>query len=345
MKIHPHDLLLLELADGPGPLPAAGPAPASAGLPSRLGAHLAACRTCRDRLRALAADRPSGRALAGRLSERLGFAPRSVDYGPALARTERLFEVWRATFARERAEAPGLLAELLAQPPERRRLLLDNSRRFQSWGLCDLLLAPGGGGSEEAEERGRLALRLAGVLDSARYGAQRLEDLRARAWAQIGEARRLCGDLQAAARAFEDGAAHLRAGTGELLERATFLELRAALRLDQGRPAEAARLLQRALAIHRELGDIRRIGGCLVRLAETCEQDGRPAAAVALWEEAADCLEGTTDPLLLAALHGLLLSLLRQGRLLPAQRLLIRLRRLSRHSRAGLPPGVGPKSA
>ena len=322
MKIHPHDLLLLELAADP-----------AAGTP-RLCCHLAACEACRRRLHALAPSRcppvDPGRFRGSALP----------DYGPALARSERLAESWRASFARERAAAPGLLAELLSHPAPRRRLLLGNSRRFRTWCLCELLVEGCRSTGPEVEEWTRLALHLAGLLDPAVYGRERIEDLTARAWSHLGDLRRRRGDLAAAARAFETAAGHLRSGTGEPLERALFLDLKAALRLDQSREAErleprqaerrrgeALRLLRRALAVFQEVGDDRRAGRSLIRQAEALEHQGRWAEAIPLREEAARRLAAPADhDLLLAALHGLLLDLVRTGRLLEAQRLLGRLR-------------------
>ncbi|MFY9826429.1 MAG: hypothetical protein WAM82_34015, partial [Thermoanaerobaculia bacterium] len=56
---------------------------------------------------------------------------------PLLAVLERV----RSALDRERAAAPSACAELLALPPETALERIRQEARFQSWGLCDLLLA------------------------------------------------------------------------------------------------------------------------------------------------------------------------------------------------------------
>ena len=57
------------------------------------------------------------------------------DYGPVFERIARRTLEREEALAREQAEAPRLAARLLAQPAPRRDLLLENSRRFSTWGL------------------------------------------------------------------------------------------------------------------------------------------------------------------------------------------------------------------
>jgi hypothetical protein len=80
-------------------------------------------------------------------------------------------------------------------------------------------------------------------------------DLRARAWAAAGDARRRQGDLAGAEEALRAGAACLANGTGDLLVEARLLEFEAAVRRSQGRAGEAAALLKQAAARYRQAGD------------------------------------------------------------------------------------------
>jgi hypothetical protein len=82
-----------------------------------------------------------------------------------------------------------------------------------------------------------------------------VEDLKARAWAAAGEARRRQGDLAGAEEALRAAAGCLAHGTGDLLVEARLLELEAALRREQGRGREAAALLKLAAARYRESGE------------------------------------------------------------------------------------------
>lgn len=165
----------------------------------------------------------------------------------------------RAALDRERAEAPALAAELLALPPEERGDRLRRDVRFQTWGLCELLLARGLDAGAAPAEAGALAtLALAGAdrLDRERHAAPVVEDLKARAWAAAGEARRRQGDLAGAEEALRAAAGCLAHGTGDLLVEARLLEFEAALRRGQGRGGEAAALLKLAAARYRESGEV-----------------------------------------------------------------------------------------
>jgi hypothetical protein len=162
----------------------------------------------------------------------------------------------RSALDRERAAAPRLVGELLALPPERREEWLLQDPRFHTWGVSELLLAK----SLEAEEpaAGSLAaLVLAGTerLDPALHPPPVVGDLRARAWAALGEARRRQGDLGGAEEALRAAAACLAQGTGDPLVEARLLEFEAAVRRAQGRAGETAALLKQAAARYRQVGE------------------------------------------------------------------------------------------
>src|SRR3569832_1283883 len=77
---------------------------------------------------------------------------------------------------------------------EQREILLRNSQRFRTWGLLELAVERSLERSiqvaELGEVLGRLALSITDLLDDARFGADQLEDLRARGGAGGGGARR-----------------------------------------------------------------------------------------------------------------------------------------------------------
>ena len=155
----------------------------------------------------------------------------------------------RLLLGRERAEAPALLTWLLAHAPGCQEELVREDRRLQTWGVCERLLRR----SEEVaatdpDEAGRLAamaLMLAERLEG-RHPAPVVQDLRARAWSGVGEARLKAGKLREAEEAVRAGASCLAHGTGDLLIEARLLEFEAGVRLEQGRRSEAAALLQQA---------------------------------------------------------------------------------------------------
>ncbi|HEY7213650.1 MAG TPA: hypothetical protein VIC28_03420 [Thermoanaerobaculia bacterium] len=202
----------------------------------------------------MAEDDPSGRGLEV-AEPAVGLHP---DDGadPLL---DRLCHV-RSCLDHERTAAPGLVAELLALPPDRCVELLWLDDRFHTWGVCELLLARGAE-AEDPDEASLLAgLTLAGAerLDPARHASPVVEDLKARAWAVAGDARRRQGELADAEAALRAAAGCLAGGTGDLLVDAHLLEFEAALRREQGRLGEAAALLKLAAARYRESGEMQR---------------------------------------------------------------------------------------
>jgi hypothetical protein len=173
-----------------------------------------------------------------------------------LARLEQA----RKRLDHERAEAPALVAELLALPPDNRpdagpeRVALDP--RFRTWGVCEELLRrssleddPG-----SASRLAKLALAAADGLGE-RHEEPLVRDLEARAWACLGAARLRAGDLAGADDALREGALCLVDGTGDLLVDARLLEFEAAVREAQGGLRAATSLLRQAEARYREIGE------------------------------------------------------------------------------------------
>jgi hypothetical protein len=166
----------------------------------------------------------------------------------------------RSELDRERAAAPALADELLALAPDLREARLRRDVRFQTWGLCELLLARSLAAMTEpgpaaAEAFAWLALTGAERLDPVLHPPPVVGDLKARTWAAAGEARRRQGDLAGAESALREAAACLAAGTGDLLVEAHLLEFEAAVRRAEARTREAAALLKQAAARYRQAGE------------------------------------------------------------------------------------------
>lgn len=195
---------------------------------------------------------------------------------PLLAILERV----RSALEQERAEAPALCAELLELSPEAAGERLRQEARFHTWGVCELLLAMSAEPAMAVDHAGaaRLAaLALAGAerLDPVRHAAPVVEDLKARAWAALGEARRLTADLPGAEEALRAAAACLAHGTGDLLVEARLLEFEAAVRRGQGRNGEAAALLKLAAARYRETGESQRLERVLAEREDILRRNGQ----------------------------------------------------------------------
>lgn len=112
MRTHTHDSSLWRASRG-----------AERGL-ERILEHVASCAKCRERLtRKRRQQEEGGSLLPGRS---LG----------VLARRQAILE-------RERSEAPSLFGSLAALAPGQQLLLLNNSHRFRTWGLFELLIERG----------------------------------------------------------------------------------------------------------------------------------------------------------------------------------------------------------
>lgn len=259
------------------------------------------------------------------------------SYDTALAVSTCRLQELQAAYDRERGDAEGLVAELLRQPAKRRKVLIRTRRSYHTWGVFERLLEmcfqriPGS--PEIGEELARLALQLAECLDVSRYGAEAIEDLKARAWAFVGNSRRVKFDLEGAEEAFDRALIHLRQGTREPWELAVWLDLKASLRRAQRRFAEAKRLLNRALVLFLAVGDLHRAGRTLISMDNVLHGAGQPEKGIPLLYQALKLIDPIEEPnLLLIAQHNLLDDLAEVGRLMEAQRLLLRIQSLYRDS-------------
>jgi len=309
--------------------------------------HLAGCPYCQSRLGGLA----NHLSLRADLSETSPSAPGAgivrlatpivccsstpIDYGPAIERSERKYLEHARALHLERSEAPGLLSDLLAHRPEKRKLLLGNSSRFQTWGLYELLVDRSwkarGASRVEAEELARLAIHLGPHLDTAYYQREVIEDLQARAWSYVANLRRVASDFEGAEEAFQVAYSHLKQGTREPLERAVFLDLKASLRGTQRRLDEAKKLLQRAITIFLHQGDEHRAGKSMVSLSWIHSKARDIEEAVAVLQQSLQLIDPAQDDrLLLCAWHNLIDYLADLGRFIEAQGLYRRARPLYR---------------
>jgi tetratricopeptide (TPR) repeat protein len=250
------------------------------------------------------------------------------NYERILDRVLRSLEPQIRQAERERVEAPTLLAELLRHTPSRREILIRNARRFRSFSLGLLLLDQsrevGPDDPRGGEEWALLALHLTDFLAPEVYGRGLIEDIRARAWTFVANARRMAGNLLEAERAFETAEVHLRRGTRDRLERAQTLVFKATLRRVQGRFVEAERLLRRALSVWLCAGESRRAVEAMVTWALVYQEHGEPERGIRLLREASALPAAVRDPrLALAIYHNLAVCLIDAGKFLEAKGVLL----------------------
>ena len=159
-----------------------------------------------------------------------------------------------------RAQARALWERLKGQPPDRRRLLVENSLEFRSWALCELVceksLEAAADRADRALDLAGLAVRISELAPGEMAWRKRLQGY---ALAHLANARRVSGDLPAAdetfarARSLWGGGA---AGDHGFLQEALISGMEASLRMNQRRLPEALALLDQALTADR--GTLRR---------------------------------------------------------------------------------------
>lgn len=187
-----------------------------------------------------------------------------------------LFDRLRARMIREdhraleeRTGALALYRALLAQPPHQREEFLDTEPRSHNYALAELLLAASHDvavyDTGASVDLARLALAVVDRLDPHRYGSGLVADLKARAWAYVGDAWRNGANPTAAQEAFRLAESHLRRGSGDPLEEAEVLSLAAGLLGDEGETLRALEYLDRATTLFLEARDTRSLAFALVR--------------------------------------------------------------------------------
>lgn len=236
-------------------------------------------------------------------------------------------ECWRRIFNRleqrvaliglERAAAPALVDEILALPQEERASRL--GRRHRTLAVCELLIErsfeEGFENPARSVEIAELAILLSERLDAAHYGRAVVQDLRARAWAYLGNARRISSDLPGAEQALKHAEALAEEGSADPLEEARLLDLKASLLSDQGRFEEAAEVLGVVIDIYEEVRDPHRKGRALISQGLFLSYAGRPDKAVERIRLGLSLIDPATESrLVLMACHNLAWALNDCGR-------------------------------
>ena len=280
------------------------------------GRHLSTCGPCRARLRG---EVHGGAAILERLARKGWPEEEPTGYeqvferlqGKALERIQKVQD--------ERQLAPGLVAELSRWPfPEQRRMIREEAR-FHSAALVDVLLDQCSVVNQkdpaQSEETARLALDIADRIGLADCGHVLANDLRARAWAYIGNTRRIFSDFRAAESAMAKAEALLEEGSGDPLERARVLDLKASLLRSQRRFDSALATIDQVISIYRRVHEEHRQGRALISKAMILGYAGEQEKGISLFFQALDLIDTQKEPrLALVALNNLLIDLTELGR-------------------------------
>ncbi|HYU30937.1 MAG TPA: hypothetical protein VEW48_02145 [Thermoanaerobaculia bacterium] len=143
--------------------------------------------------------------------------------------------------------------------PGPRLMAIRNNPDLHTWGMFDLLLTEAKRLSAdkplESLDLAYAALAVADLLSPAAYSEERIHDLRAGAWALLGNLKRLASDFAGAQEALRAAAEDMEKGTGDPYETINVLSMTASLVTDLGQLEDAADLLEEAAVLARSVRD------------------------------------------------------------------------------------------
>jgi tetratricopeptide (TPR) repeat protein len=219
---------------------------------------LAGCEVCGERMAGLWGVASTDQAALS------GVIERSLEnFGAVQRRAEA-----------ERTAADELVTQLRDLPDPRRRLLLRNIQRARRRAVCERLIDESRAWRHESAAETLRFAELA-VLVAERLGDQAGE-LRARAYAERGNARRITGDLAAAERDFIRADKLLATECTDPLVKAEMLSLRASLARDSRSFDQAIQLLLRAASRFSRYGDMSGLASILIQLGHVYGMAGEP---------------------------------------------------------------------
>jgi tetratricopeptide (TPR) repeat protein len=215
----------------------------------------------------------------------------------------------------EGRQAPELFEKLADRPFDEQLSLVADDSSFQTWALCQLLLKKSAeavfSDPVQAVNLAELAVNISRHLNAV-YDPHWVLDLRARAYAYLGNARRVLGELRSAETAMWKAESCLTLSmTGNDLVRAEIFDLTASLRRAQRRFPEALMLWDQAFALYEPSGEGARLGDLLIKKAKALEDAGSPEKAIEELYRAAALLDPEKDTkLFFYARHNLLACLI-----------------------------------
>jgi len=276
------------------------------------GHLMAGCPVCRRAMAPLSTGffRPS----------RMVPRPEASEYDFAIARAIRTTLKRTAddrSAGRAPAEAPPAAAKVTALERAALPLVPRAAQGADGRARCEALIeAARGLRHRDPEGMVMLATYAAEVADrlgrrdGSRAKSEGIADLQARAWAELGNARRITGDLPGAEADLERALTRAERGTGDPLLLARIMDLTASLYRATGRFAEAHQLLDGVYTLYRERGDRHLAGRAQIGKGISVGTGGDPETAIALLGQGLSAVDARRDPLLiLAAIHNLIVFL------------------------------------
>ena len=219
-------------------------------------------------------------ALALRLTSELGFWPAKgstrpgweAAYEEVFSRAMAFASAEEQRLALEKLRGWGQWAELEPTNPQLRFVIVESDPSYHTFGLYDRLIEASNwyirSEPAEAVDILRLAILVAEHLNAEEIGAEHLADLRAHAWATLGNARRLASDFERARQSFNEAWRILEEGTGDPAEEGYILGLEASYLKDIGEFEMAESSLEDALEKYQEAKDRHQQGRILLKMGE-----------------------------------------------------------------------------
>jgi tetratricopeptide (TPR) repeat protein len=273
-------------------------------------------------------------ACAARVARRSGVAaPAPVPPGDGSEYAFAIAHAKRVVARQERDLLRARLAVRTAGPAEGQPDGLPRPAAAPAWQLCEALMEAA---HELRHQDPAVMLRLAALaaclaesLDPETGGRRPLRDLQARAWARVGNARRVHGHLRLAEESFGRAFARAAEGSGDPLPFAAIVDLAASLLRVQRRFSEALVLHELAVRIYKEYGEPHLAGRAMIKQAIVLDYTHRTGESARLVREGLGLVDGAREPqLLLYAVHYLTSLLIDGGAFARAHRLAARSRPL-----------------
>jgi hypothetical protein len=239
------------------------------------------------------------------------------QYSEALVRASAAARSLMARWRKETAKLERALA-LLDQAPDGlgdARFPYRQAQALHGWPLCEALLR------KSYEIRFSNPKRMLILAEDAAGVAKHIRpekypwqgfvaDLRAKAFAELGNAYRINDRLAEADKALIQAREFLEEGTGDPVLHARVLDLLASLRRAQRLLEDAVALLDRACKLYLEAGDGHLAGRALINKGTSTHYQGSPREAVDIFEEGLRLIDPKCDPQLIyigqqALLHAL----------------------------------------
>lgn len=228
----------------------------------------------------------------------------------AIGQSRHLVTHWR----QQKDEAADFVAQLLALPSAHQELKISNLRRAHQRAVCDLLLSHS---RERRHDDPHEALRLAklATLVAERLDPATCGETRARAWADLGNLWRICGDHVEARRALGKARRIFDREGSDPLTGAEIDSLVASFERCEDRPERAIELLERAVRVQARFANLEGTARALLQLAALYSEQGDIDRAFRSSVAALDLSEDLGDRRLkFIALEGLIYYTAQMGR-------------------------------